>query len=296
MHKYEYQIANFLKQSTFKSEMDWKFISSFCQVELNLNLDVNPKYAPDGLDSSLFSSWYENGFGSGDIVWAKDKLVILGACTLTTAKIESTLIDDKINKERSETAISELSKASDDDISKFKRALSIQEFQFHEDKQLVAERKVPVINERISFHKPGVRGIGVIKSISPEEDYFELYCYHIYQTDETKYSMSEIIKPLSEYTFQSMTAYERRRLENKLNKLGKTWYGKVHRIEPEIVKVKNGKKYWYITDKIKMTSAIEKGLATSNSRYLGGNYFSNAEDCLDNLAKINELLRNFLAK
>jgi hypothetical protein len=31
-------------------------------------------------------------------------------------------------------------------------------------------------------------------------------------------------------------------------------------------------------------------------RYLGGNYFLTAEDCMDNLGRISEMLRDFLAR
>lgn len=296
MSKLDYQVEKFLTQYTFKSEIDWKAISSFCKVELNLNFEKTPKISQDGLNSSSFFSWYENGFGSGDIAWHNGKLIMVGACDLVTVKIEATLDGDKIDITRSSTEISELSKASDDDIALFNRILMINELQYSEGNQLVVERYIPHTNERVNFKKPGVRGIGVIRSVSKEENRFELYCYHIYQTNETGYSMHEEIGPLSEYIFDIMTIPERRRLENRLNRLGKSWKDKLHRIEPVNAKAEIGKKYWYITDKMKMTSAIEEGKPTSNMRYFGGNYFLTQEDCLKNLGQINEMLRDFLAR
>ncbi|NDV63979.1 hypothetical protein [Bacteroides sp. 224] len=296
MSKLDFQVEKFLEQYTFKSEIDWKAISSFCKVELNLNFEYTPKISPDGLNTSSFFSWFENGFGSGDIAWHNGKLIMVGACNLIDAKIEATLNGDKIDTTRSSTKISELSKPVDDDIALFNRTLMINELQYTEKNQLVIERRIPHTNERVNFKKPGVRGIGVVRSVSKDEDRFELYCYHIYQTNETRYSMHEEIGPLSEYIFDTMTVTERRRLENRLNKLGKSWKDKLHRIEPVNPKAEIGKKYWYITDKMKMTSAIEEGKQTSNMRYFAGNYFLTQEDCLVNLGRINEMLRDFLAR
>jgi hypothetical protein len=296
MSKLEYQVSKFLEQYDFQSEIDWKAINSFCQVELNLIFEKMPKIISDGIGSSAFFSWYENGFGAGDVAWYDRKRVILGACSLTTAKIEATLSDEQLDLKRFETSVSELSKASEEDTAQFKHALTLHGLQFSEQNLLVVGIRFPNTNERVSFHKAGTRGIGVIKSVSQKENKFELYCYHIYKTDETKYSMNEELSPLSDYTFDIMTISERRRLENRLNKLGKSWNDKMHRIEPVKAKAEKGQKYWYITDKMKMTSAIEEGRPTSHMRYLGGNYFLTAEDCLVNLARINEMLRNFLAR
>ena len=296
MSKLEYQVSKLLEQYNFKSEIDWKAISSFCQVELNLISEMMPKIAEDGIESSSFFSWYENGFGSGDVAWLDGKLVMLGACNLITAKIEATLTGDKLDLKRFDTNVSSLTQASEKDTAQFKHALTRNELQFSEQFQLIAEKRFPDMNEKVNFRKPGVRGIGVIRSILKDENKFELYCYHIYETGETCYSMHEEISPLSDYTFDSMTISERRRLESKLNKLGKSWNDKMHRIEPVNAKVEKGKKYWYITDKMKMTNDIEKGTPTSHMRFLAGNYFLTAEDCMENLGKINEMLRDFLAR
>lgn len=296
MSKLEYQVVKFLEQYNFKSEIDWKAISSFCKVELNLNFEKMPVISPDGISSSSFFSWYENGFGSGDIAWYKGKLVVVGACNLAEAKIEATLDGENIDKKRFSIDISGLSKPSREDIETVNRILTVNEYQFSEQYQQIIQRYIPQTNERVSFHKPGVRGIGVVRSSSKEHNKFELYCYFIYQTKEIGYSMHEDVGPLSEYIFDIMTIPERRRLENRLNTLGKSWNDKMHRVEPINPKAEKGKKYWYITDKMKATSAIEEGKPTSHMRYLGGNYFLTYEECLVNLGRINEILRDFMAR
>jgi hypothetical protein len=296
MGKSEFQIKSFLERHEFKSEMDWKIISAFCKIELNLNLEQSPKISANGINSLSFSEWYENGFGSGDIAWLNEKLVIVGACDLNMAKVEGTLIDDKISCKRSDAKIAELSKASEEDIFLFNQAMMRNNLQYGENNQLVIKRYIPTINVRVSFHKAGVRGIGVIRSVSQEDNRFELYCYHIYQTRETRYSMHEKVGPLSEYTFDLMTITERRRLENRLRKVGKSWNDKMHRIEPVEPKAKKGEKYWYISDKMKMENSTEEGKPTSHFRYLAGNYFLSPEDCLLNLGGINEMLRDFMAR
>ena len=297
MSKTSYQITRFLEQYSFKDEINWKGISSFCKLELNVILEIDPVYSPDGIDFASFSSWFNKGFGSGDIARLGDSLVMLGACNFTTAKVEAVLEGDKILCNRFETSVADLEEPSNEEISKFRRILAKNELQFDEKYQLVIERYIPATNERISFKKDdGTYGIGVVRSVSKEQDSFVLYCYFIYQTGMIGYSMYEDMGSLSEYVFQSMTRSERNRLQNELKKRGKTWNDKLHRVEPVKGKADVGGAYWYINDKLKMVKDIEQGKPTSHFRFIAGNYFLNPEDCLVNLGQINELLRNFLAR
>lgn len=297
MSKSPNQIVKFLEQYKFKSEMDWKGISSFCLIEFDLSLDeITPEFSEDGIDFAIFSTWLTDGFGSGDIVCYDGNISMIGACNLETVKIEATLIGDKIECHRIITEISNLTVPSKADIELFEKAMFLNKLQFEETRQLVIERHIPVANERVSFKKDGMYGIGVVRSASQEDDSFELYCYYIYRKNIIKHSMHETIGKLSDFIFQTMTRGERNRLKKELKKLGKNWNDKMHRIEPIDGEAKVGEKYWYIDDKMKMVCDIEKGKSPSHHRFLGGNYFLNPDDCLENLGAINEILRNFLAK
>jgi hypothetical protein len=296
MEKLEHQIVKFIEQYKFKSEMDWRFISSFCKVELKLTFDKEPEISPDGIDCATFSEWYDNGFKSGEVAWLDGNLVIIGACNLSVAKIEGTLTGDTIQTKRFEEEPSKLLKASDDDARMFYRKVTLNGLQYCENRQLLVERRIPQKKERVSFRKENFRGVGVIRNISLEENWFELYCYHIYQTDETRYSMHERIPNFNEYTFDAMTIAERKRLENKLVKLGKSWNSKLYRIEPAKPKADFEQKYWYISDTMKVNTDTERMKPTSHARYLGGNYFLTIEDCQESLNKIKEILRDSLAR
>lgn len=297
MGKSTYQITKFIEQYNFKSNIDWEGVSSTCRLKLDINIDeIEPNISPDGITFADFFDWYNNGFGSGDIACYNGNLVMIGICGIDTAKIEATLVGDKIDCSRSVTEASNLSKPSDEDVVLFKKALASNDLQFEESRQLVAQRRIPGTNERISFKKDDdTYGIGVIRSVSKENDTFELYCYYIYRAGTVKYSMHEIISPLSDYTFQVMSRSERNRLKNELKKVGKNWNDKLHRIEPINGKANVGEKYWYINDKMKMVNDTEEGKQTSHFRFIAGNYFLNQDDCLDNLGAINEILRDFLA-
>lgn len=295
--KTEYQINKFLGQYSFKSEIDWQGIYSLCKFQLKFNVDeIQPAFSPDGLDFSIFSEWYKNGFGSGDIALCDGNLVMIGACNLDTAKIEAVLIEEKISCTRSAVNVEKLSKPSDNEMSLFKKAMFDNELQFDESYQLVIDRYIPSMNDKVSFRNDELYGIGVIRSVSKEENKFELYCYYIYQIKTAKYSMHETIAPLSDYIFQMMTRSEMSKLKNELKKLGKNWNDKLHRVEPIDGKAQIGGKYWYINDKMKMSSEVEGGKSTSHFRYLAGNYFLTQSDCLENLGKMNEILKDFFAR
>ncbi|MDR1119443.1 MAG: hypothetical protein LBM08_00820 [Dysgonamonadaceae bacterium] len=296
MSKSEHQVIKFLDQHNFKSEMDRKMILWFCENDLNLDYEKPSKFSCKGIDTAIFKEWFENGFGSGDIVRLDGKLAIIGVCNTEKARVEATLEGETLNRKRYEVRVSELSKATGKESSRFRYMLGLYDLQFSEQFQLIVRKNLPSAKDRVSFRSAGVRGVGVIRSVSKEEDRFELFCYHIQQTGELKYSMHEEISPMSEYTFDVMTVNERRRFETRLRKEGKSWNDKLHRIEPVEAMAPEGSEYWYITDKMKLASDRENGKFTSRERYRCGNYFITRNDGQENLARITEQLRDFLAR
>lgn len=98
------------------------------------------------------------------------------------------------------------------------------------------------------------------------------------------------------FQFNPMTVVAARRLNRELEKYGKVWNDKLHRIEPIDPKVAKGEKYWYISDKMAVVTDREKGTPTSHFRYIAGNYFKSYDEALEYLGKFHELLRDRLAK
>ena len=113
-----------------------------------------------------------------------------------------------------------------------------------------------------------------------------------------KYNMHELLGNIHDFSFSSFKPvdYPRKTLEMELNKIGKSWNHYLKRIEPLDMRVGENERYWYITDKMQITSDIEKGKGTSNKRYLAGNYFKREEDAVRVLEAEIEIRRDFLAR
>lgn len=124
-----------------------------------------------------------------------------------------------------------------------------------------------------------------------------MYCYVI-KGEPVKYSMNEYLGKIDDFSFTTFKPadYQRKALDVELAKVGKTWNHFLKRIEPLNMKVATGERYWYITDKMQVTSDVEKGTVTSNKRYLAGNYFRREKDAIRILSEEIEIRRNFLAE
>lgn len=156
---------------------------------------------------------------------------------------------------------------------------------------------VPKINDRVLIWNQNDTKLGVIRAICPDTNEVELYCWFDYKMKKCAYSMHEKdAVTFHEYHFEPMSIIAQRRLNTELNKYGKVWYDKLHRIEPLEVKVAVGQHYWYINDKMKIVQETEKGTPTSHFRYIAGNYFNKHSEALDYLEKMVELLRDRLTK
>ncbi len=293
--KTEIQLQHFLSSQSFRSEADWEMISIFLK-KYKFSIQISPKYSDDGIDIAIFTDWFNNGFASGEVALMGDTLVILGHCTLSNAKIEAKYHDTGFDFTRSATSISNLSKVSEERSNEVLRQLSELKMQFDRNREMITEKYVPAINERVEFYNDKIRGLGVIREFRPEDNYVELYCYYIYDTGEIGYSMHEKgICTVHEFNFSSMTVSCQRRMNRELERHGKVWRDKLHRIEPITVKAEKGEKYWYINDKMKVVQEMEKGTPTSQYRYIAGNYFTDLEEAITYLGKFAELLRDRLA-
>lgn len=64
------QVEHFLRKRKYKSEIDFKGISSYCKTEYNIKLHVPSSYSddPEALDYATFANWFDKGFGAGDAV------------------------------------------------------------------------------------------------------------------------------------------------------------------------------------------------------------------------------------
>lgn len=294
--KSETQIQNFLSTQTFKSEADWEMIAIFSK-QRKCSLSISPTYSDTGIDIATFTTWFNNGFASGEVAEYDGNCVILGHCDLNEAHIEATKTAEGFDLSRTVTSISKLSKVSEERSKEVLRGLSEQGLQYERNKELIIKKYMPSINDRIEFYNDSIRGLGVVREIRPADNFIELYCYYIYTNGQIGYSMHETgICTVHEFNFLPMTISSQRRMNRELEKYGKVWYDKLHRIEPLVVKTEKGGKYWYINDKMHVVQETEKGTPTSQFRYIAGNYFTSREEAHDYMGKFAELLRDRLAQ
>lgn len=294
--KSEIQIQNFLSTQTFKSEADWEMIAIFSKQH-KCSISNSPTYSDTGIDIATFTTWFNNGFASGEVAEYDENLVILGQCDLNEARIEATMTAEGFDLSRTVTSITKLSKVSEERSKEVLRSLSEQGLQYDRNRELIIKKYIPSINDRIEFYNDSIRGLGVVREIRPDDNYIELYCYYIYTNGQIGYSMHEKgICTVHEYNFLPMTISSQRRMNRELEKYGKVWYDKLHRIEPLVVKTEKGGKYWYINDKMHVVQETEKGTPTSQFRYIAGNYFTSREEAHDYMGKFAELLRDRLAQ
>lgn len=313
--KSQLQVLLFLSQYTPASDLDRDMITAFIEKRYRIT-PTTPIFAPQStfstIDTQSFLQWYESGYAASNVVKIENKLGILGSCSLTEANIVGILEENTVQPYSQLTPISNLSQPTDTDIETFLKALTASNLQLNPSTLSLEPKYIPQPNDKVRFYSYGfqTKGIGIVHEVTSQ--YVELYCYFIYptKTDKAKlgYSMHErdivnlknyIFEPLLEGSQNSfinedgISAY--RRLKRELEKAGKVWRDKIHRIEPSQIKLDKGGTYWYINDKLKVVQAIEKETPTCQQRYLCGNYFTDHTAALMMLGKINEAIRDYLA-
>lgn len=297
MNKNSKQVEKFLAQYTFKSQIDFEMISSFCLQKLELKIKA-PKVldAINGLDAATFSSWYSKGFAQGDIVRWGDNLAVLHSSSLTGCTISYYINANKelTKSDKISAKIGEIQHVSPEEYQILVHCLLENGLEVSRVCLLVTEKYIPSSNKLVKFWNDKVTGFGVVRDISPEGVVL-MYCY-ITLAGEVHYSMHDTLGKIDDYQFEEMTLGYRRKLERELNKCGKSWNDHRKRIEPVDLRLKTGKNYFYITDLLKVVQTEDNGKATANYRYLCGNYFQSREEAQKCAEEWAEIRRDELAK
>lgn len=299
------QVIDFFKSNHFATAEDCEMVSLFCQN----NCGLTPKYfptvtTPGSINSQTFIEWYRSGFGIGDIVFEKETGSYYVVSNSSTICIQSCAILSNLCKtgkkwkpKNNELDATTLSNVSEIENKAMTISLAEQGYEFDYEKKTLRKKYIPEINERVEFSRDNYIGLGVVRSINPVENSIEFFCYFIYSDKKIGYSMHESgVCDVMSFQFNPMTVVAARRLNRELEKYGKVWNDKLHRIEPIDPKVAKGEKYWYISDKMTVVTDREKGTPTSHFRYIAGNYFKSYDEALEYLGKFHELLRDRLAK
>lgn len=297
--KTDIQVQQFLAGQTYHSLPDWEMIAIFCKQHHHSTTDIQVSLSENGLTVSSFIEWYNEGFGSGDIVHYKDSLAIVSKCSLDEARVVARLKEDgKLDETWITVPVSQLSHATHEESVSFHVAMSENGRQYYHGELKLGQKKIPGVNERVEFWGHGdFHGVGVVRGVDIATGSVELYCYYMYHDGSIGYSMHETgIVDLHSFKYEAMSVSQQRRLYRELERCGKKWYDKLHRIEPLEVKVEKGEHYWYINDKMKLVMDTEKGTPTSHFRYIGGNYFRTMEEGVEYLGRICEILRDRLSE
>lgn len=299
------QVIDFFKSNHFATAEDCEMVSLFCQNNCGLTpKDFPIVTTPGSINSQTFIEWYRSGFGIGDIVFEEETGSYYVVSNSSTTCIQSCAILSNLCKtgkkwkpKNNELDATTLSNVSEIESKAMTISLAEQGYEFDYEKKTLRKKYIPEINERVEFSRDNYIGLGVVRSINPIENSIEFFCYFIYSDKKIGYSMHESgVCDVMSFQFNPMTVVAARRLNRELEKYGKVWNDKLHRVEPIDPKVAKGEKYWYISDKMTVVTDREKGTPTSHFRYIAGNYFKSYDEALEYLGKFHELLRDRLAK
>lgn len=298
------QIEHYLSRKKYRTEMDFEGINLYCKNKFGIKLHHPSSYSTEetALDYAAFAEWMEHGYGAGDVVeWEENGEKIIGLVQDGDTKqvriclridgnapiFDFLVLDGQLIHPAKENALKRISEVLDAAGKEFGNPFFV-----------IADKYRPNSCSLVTFqnHKTGQSGYGVVRIIKQTGEII-MYCYVI-KGETAKYNMNEFLGVVDDFSFQSFTPadYERKLLDNALAKCGKTWNHFLKRVEPLTMKVAKGERYWYITDKMQVTSDVERETATSNKRYLAANYFKRQEDAIRILSEEMEIRRNFLAE
>lgn len=295
------QVQAYLQSHYFATASDLSLVIAFCQKERILTPKDFPTFTNPGHETAQsFIEWFEHGFGHGDIALLNDAgtFVLVSGNDLHSVETCASRTNDSqwdiVNGSYSSSSLSHIDGSMAGNMI---ADLARKGWEFDEEVMAVRKKYIPSPNERVEFSSGDHIGIGVVRSVDVPSGEIELYCYFWYDTKEIGHSMKETgVCDLYSFHYRPQSVIATRRMNRELNKLGKLWNDKLHRVEPIECKAENGGKYFYINDKMKVIQEREKGTPTSHFRYISGNYFLSYEEASEYQNKFNELLRYRLAE
>ena len=295
------QVEHFLRKRKYKSEIDFKGISSYCKTEYNIKLHVPSSYSddPEALDYATFANWFDKGFGAGDAVKWNDSIGLVQEGNVNTVLICLRIDGNTPNFDKITIPVGIITPAGENALNRLYSILDKQGKEFGNPFFVISDKYIPKSCDLVCFHnhKTGQEGYGVVRLADKSSGDIVMYCYVI-KGEPVKYSMNEYLGKTDDFSFTTFKPadYQRKALDVELAKVGKTWNHFLKRIEPLNMKVATGERYWYITNDQLVTRDMEKGTVTSNKRYLAGNYFRREKDAIRILSEEIEIRRNFLAE
>lgn len=309
MAKSPLQIISFLSCNSIRSRSDWDMITSYCRSlfsHTELRLPSTYSLSPDeGLTASQFLEWIADGFAPGDIVLADNIPAIIGISHFKASQTLANIQNDKLVVSTAEVPKNRLKIAPDAIRDHFLLLLLHNSLQFSFETHTLTQKYIPSPDERVFFYNAYDSGLGVIRSLDPQTGSVTLSCWFRYSDRSCGFSHdSSSVCSLSSHSFCSLdrdSGYMplnriscQRRLNSELAKYGKTWNQSRHRIDPLLLPLPKGKKYWYISDRLQILQDTENGYQSSRDRMNAGNYFHTRKDAETVLSMFNGSIRSFM--
>lgn len=295
------QIEFFLKSiGEYATETDFDGISAFSKTKCKAKLRKPSSFSnsPDALTFSKFATWFDFGFGAGDVVQWDDSLGLVRNCTQSNVEICFIIDGNGSRIENKSLDVKDLTLADENASNRLYCALYKMGKEFLAPDFEIKDKFIPEPKNIISFTnlKTGQEGYAVIRCVTEDG---EVFCFCIVvKGEDPRYNMNEHLGNVEDFIFRisSPSDYPRKAIDNALAKVGKTWNHALLRVEAPDMRVKKGEKYWFVNDKLQPIPATENERILCSKRYYAGNYFRNEEDAVNVSKKLAEVIRNYLAE
>lgn len=279
MAKTKEQTKRHLRSCDF-SGLDWEMVLELCRQEFgggSVHKSINPEYKSTFSD---FKEWFDNGFGSGDIV-RYGKLL----CIVSDETPVGVVISVKINSDGEiDTDPDTISRFRLSDTVGFEKkwvedVLKFNGYSFSQSLSRLVKSYKPKPYERVSVRIRGKQYNGIFESATPSTVSLLLYI-----------SDGKIVNGYNgEADVNRINKEGIKEIDDVLAANGLMWNYREHKVEKIIRRAKKGDTYWYISDKFTLVSGKDTYNLSHNARFKRGNYFVNYRDGLEFLVKIMEM-------
>ncbi|WP_160111045.1 hypothetical protein [Dysgonomonas sp. Marseille-P4361] len=297
-------IVIFLKSVRASQEVDELAIRQLCYQMFSIKILFAPKSAKkfDTITFQDFKKWlYTQSPNNGDVVTYENcsstqKMIsivhfvglhniISGATLYENGDIITSDTKLPLDKHRSST---------NEETQLIHQALSSKGLEWSYEYSKPVEKYTPVSGSyvRVTFSDGSV-GAGVFGWRDGDDAI--MMC--IKKGDEPiQYGFGINIGNIHQVVFKTLDAIEKKTLLAQLNDAGKDWNPHVRRIEELNLRVKKGRPYYCINDRMYVVKVHESLSTLDNRRYANGNYFKTKEDGMEALSRAIHAIKKFHAR
>lgn len=229
----------------------------------------------------LFKEWFEAETPKrGDVVTIPEDGII-GIFEMTGVNQSVSLFvsfrDGKLKSKPECYHYLSLKLANEDEILQLQRAFNENRLAWNgwRSKVKPAEKLIENVQYQISVLGRKI-GYGVFREIDAERR-IVMYCVKL-EEQPIRYSLKEVIGPLSDYQLEKINVGQRENLSAELAKAGMIWNGFFKRIEPIDYQLSPGLEYYYLNEYWEICKAREQGKPRSLKCFNHGNYFREKQE------------------